>query len=124
MEQIQSTLSSTCLQCGKALHGRIDKKFCNQHCRNYYNNTQNSMRNTRIKHINHALQKNHRILESLLTDSNQKRKMEKDQLTHLGFQFRYHTHAQTTKDGRTVYFCYDKGFQDIGNEKILLVSAS
>jgi hypothetical protein len=50
--------------------------------------------------------------------------MGKEELSDMGFKFRYHTHAQPTSDGRIVYFCYDRGFQEIGDEKILLVSAS
>ena len=32
--------SKVCLACGKPLKGRIDKKFCDDYCRNNYNNQQ------------------------------------------------------------------------------------
>lgn len=31
-------MDRSCLDCGKALVGRADKKFCDDSCRNNYNN--------------------------------------------------------------------------------------
>ena len=33
----------TCLECGEKIIGRSDKKFCNDACRNSYNNKQNKV---------------------------------------------------------------------------------
>ncbi len=30
--------TATCQQCGKPVKGRIDKRFCDDFCRNAYNN--------------------------------------------------------------------------------------
>ena len=37
------TTERYCLDCGAVLHGRADKKFCNDQCRNNYNNQLNSV---------------------------------------------------------------------------------
>lgn len=33
-----ATETATCLNCDKTLKGRTDKKFCDDYCRNSYNN--------------------------------------------------------------------------------------
>ncbi|MBL7762218.1 MAG: DUF2116 family Zn-ribbon domain-containing protein, partial [Chitinophagaceae bacterium] len=57
---------SACLNCGKPLKGRSDKKFCDDSCRNNYNNQLKSIVNNQMRNINNVLGKNRRILESLL----------------------------------------------------------
>lgn len=56
----------TCIQCGQNLFGRRDKKFCNDFCRNTYNNQLNKENVEIIRITNNKLKKNHKILKSLL----------------------------------------------------------
>uniref|UniRef100_UPI00374D4ADE DUF2116 family Zn-ribbon domain-containing protein n=2 Tax=Ferruginibacter sp. TaxID=1940288 RepID=UPI00374D4ADE len=58
-----------CLTCGKTIKGRTDKKFCDDYCRNGYNNQLKAGDNNYVRNINNALRKNRRILESLLPDN-------------------------------------------------------
>ncbi len=60
--------SKICVACGKLLKGRIDKKFCDDNCRNSYNNQQKAKGSysAYVRTINNTLIKNRRILESLL----------------------------------------------------------
>jgi predicted nucleic acid-binding Zn ribbon protein len=55
-----------CPACGKPLNGRVDKRFCDDYCRNGYNNQLKSASNNLVRNINNALGKNRRILKSLL----------------------------------------------------------
>lgn len=110
-----------CLSCEKPVFGRSDKKFCDDYCRNTYNNHQKSHTNNYLRRINHALLKNRRILETLLPETEEMTKAHEDMLVSMGFQFRYHTHIYTTKKGQQYFFCYDYGYLVMDNKWYLLV---
>ena len=113
--------TKVCISCNKNLHGRIDKKFCNDYCRNTYNNRLNSDGNNYIRNINHSLRKNRRILESLLPGGQAITKTTKQQLHSKGFVFTYFTHLYTNKKGNAYYFCYDHGYLVLEGERVLIV---
>src|SRR4249920_2207595 len=95
--------TKNCLACEKALKGRIDKKFCDDYCRNTYNNQQKAKgsHSPFVRNINNALLKNRKILESILPEGEDTAKANKEKLLRLGFQFKYITHIYTTKTGKT-----------------------
>ncbi|MFY7839663.1 MAG: hypothetical protein ACOVP7_05275 [Lacibacter sp.] len=115
--------NKTCLACGKALKGRIDKKFCDDYCRNNYNNLQKAKGSysSFVRNINNTLLKNRKIMESILPDTEKTAKASKDKLQRLGFHFNYFTHLYTTKDGKTYFYCYDYGYLPLDNEWYLIV---
>ncbi|MCK9616569.1 MAG: hypothetical protein M0R21_01900 [Lentimicrobiaceae bacterium] len=108
-----------CLDCGEPLLGRIDKKFCNDLCRNNYNNRSKSESNNLIRRINEVLRKNRRILAEL--NPEEKTTVHKDKLLHRGFNFSYFTSIYTTKNGHVYHFCYEYGYSPIENDYFLLV---
>jgi hypothetical protein len=112
-----------CLTCGKTLRGRIDKKFCDDYCRNSFNNQQKSRGccSGYVRSVNNALLKNRRILESLLPDGAGMARASKDKLLLMGFHFRYSTHQYTTKTGKTYFFCYDCGYLPLEKDWLLVV---
>jgi hypothetical protein len=57
-----------CACCGEALLGRVDKKFCDDHCRSSFNNSQQVGMNQKLKEINHFLKKNRMILCKILEE--------------------------------------------------------
>jgi len=79
-----------CLACDKTLHGRADKKFCNDYCRNAYNNSLKSMNDTAVRNINTVLNKNRKILDKILGDE-KTAKTNKEKLLQQGFNFKYIT---------------------------------
>lgn len=89
--------SKLCLNCEKPLKGRTDKKFCDDYCRNNYNNQLKSNTINLVRNINNALGKNRRILESFFKNSEEITKTHKDKLMEKGFQFKYSTHTYTNK---------------------------
>lgn len=119
MTTVTPTLKS-CLACGKALHGRADKKFCNDYCRNAFNNNLKVTNSAVVRQINGALLKNRRILEAVL-GSEEKQKVTKEKLLQLGFQFRYLTHLYITKKEDTYFFCYEYGYLPLEHELYLVV---
>lgn len=109
----------TCLECNEPLKGRADQKFCNDSCRNAYNNKKLSGSNNFIRKVNRILKNNHSILEQLNPEN--KTTTFKSSLEKLGFSFNYFTNVYTTKTGRIYYFVYDQGYSEIENNKYMLV---
>ena len=110
-----------CLSCGSAVKGRADKKFCNDYCRNEYNNTLKSDKTNLVRNINNALGKNRRILESFIKDGEETAKVKGEKFLAHGFQFKYATHTYTNKKGDIYFFCYDMGYLPLENDWYLIV---
>ena len=112
-------MDNICLDCGATLMGRVDKKFCNDQCRNNYHNKENREDSNFIRNINIILKKNRSILKKL--NPTGKGKVKKQELVTLGFNFKYFTNLYKTKDGRIYYFVYEHGYIDLGNDYFALV---
>jgi predicted nucleic acid-binding Zn ribbon protein len=110
-----------CLSCGKTVKGRADKKFCDDYCRNNYNNELKSDSNNYVRNINNTLRKNRRILEELLPEKEEMVKTTKDKLLQMGFVLKHFTHLYTTKTGKVYYYCYEYGYLPLENDWYLLV---
>lgn len=110
-----------CLSCDKPVKGRTDKKFCDDYCRNNYNNQLKADSSNLVRNINNALGKNRRILENLFATGEEMAKTTKDKLLQKGFQFKYITHIYTNKKGNIYYFCYDLGYLPLDNDWYLVV---
>ncbi|MEO6812892.1 MAG: hypothetical protein ABI172_03115 [Ginsengibacter sp.] len=115
------TTPKLCLSCNKTVRGRTDKKFCDDYCRNNYNNQLKSNTINLVRNINNALGKNRRILESIFSGKEEITKITKDRLLEKGFLFKYITHTYTNKKGSVYYFCYDIGYLPLENNWYLLV---
>lgn len=111
----------TCLNCEKTILGRSDKKFCDDYCRNNYNNRLKASNNNFIRNINNALRKNRNILETFLPENEETAKTTRTNLLRHGFQFKYSTHTYTNKKGGVYVFCYDYGYLALEGEWLLLV---
>ncbi len=109
----------TCLDCGEPIQGRADKKFCNDQCRNNYNNRLNSDSSETVRHINSILKKNRRILMELIPED--KITVHKEKLSNLGFNFNYFTHLYVTQKGSTYRFIYEYGYLALDNAFYMLV---
>ena len=110
-----------CLFCNAILIGRIDKKFCDAHCRNNFNNRTKQKREKQILEINKTLRKNRSILRQLSPTG--KTTVRKEYLLKLDFNFKYCTHNYTTSHGNTYTYCYEYGYLEIEEGmKILIVS--
>lgn len=112
-------LKRFCQECDKRIVGRTDKKFCDDACRNNFNNKQNGVANKTMKNINYALRKNRRILLNL--NPSGETKITKQQLQRAGFDFKYMTHVFTSNSGDTYYFCYEQAYVPLENNYFALV---
>jgi hypothetical protein len=109
-----------CLTCNKPVKGRADKKFCDDFCRNSYNNKLVSDSHSYVRQVNRVLIKNRKILEDLLGTEGMI-KQPKSLFIEKGFRFRYHTHQYLNRKGDVYYFCYEYGYLPLEGESILIV---
>ncbi|WP_185288573.1 hypothetical protein [Chryseobacterium lactis] len=108
-----------CLECGEKIIGRSDKKFCNDACRNAYNNKQNKDSTNLMRNVNNKLRKNYRILVEINTDG--KTKITRSKLESLGFDFDYFTNLKVYKNGSEYKFIYDYGYKLLEDDFVLIV---
>jgi predicted nucleic acid-binding Zn ribbon protein len=108
-----------CPECGKAIIGRSDKKFCSDECRSAFNNIKNRSTNNMMRSVNAILKRNRDIMFSFNPEG--KANIAKSKLHDAGFNFNYHTNSYTTKAGKTYYFCYDQGYVILENDYCSLV---
>jgi len=114
-----NNMEKNCLECKQPIKGRADKKFCDDSCRNEYNNRVNKDSKNLIRNVNNRLRKNWRILEELNPEN--KTKTSRSKLIEKGFDFSYFTSTYTTKIGTVYYFVYDQGYLQLENEYCALV---
>ena len=107
--------------CGKPIQGRPDKKFCDDACRNTFNNQQNAVSTNFIRNVNHALKRNRNILSELLPEGEKMAKTTRDKLNLEGFNFRYFTHIFQNQKGNVYHYCYDFGYLALENDWFLIV---
>lgn len=109
-----------CLECENAIRGRSDKRFCDDSCRNAYNNRRNSEESASIRKINSLLRKNRKILQDLLGDQKLV-KVSKEKLSSNGFAFGYLTYHLDTSRGHRYTFVYEYGYLPLEEEQYLIV---
>jgi len=108
-----------CLFCTEAINGRSDKKFCSDLCRNAHNNKLNSNENNYVRNLILMLRKNRRILQHVLTTD--KITLAKQKLLDLGFNFKYITHTQITRNGHQYNYCFEYGYMLLDSGLVLVV---
>ena len=94
-----------CRHCSEVLRGRVDKRFCDDRCRNAFNNLRKRAEQKIFRAINSILYKNRNILKALHTAGIFR--VKKATLLQLGFRFGYHTHRCFPEKGRVLVCCYD-----------------
>ncbi|MNK06387.1 hypothetical protein D3C87_242820 [compost metagenome] len=112
-------MSRYCLDCHTDIKGRADKKFCDDQCRNNYNNKRKSEDGAFVKKINQILNKNRRLLRD--ENNNGNSSVKKDILIKRGFDFDYHTHYYLADTGNVYVFCYEYGYMFSQNDDVILL---
>ena len=114
--------AKNCLACDRPIKGRADKKFCDDSCRNNYNNKTNSYSSPLMRNINNVLRRNRRILEVLLAPYEKKvLVIERQKLVDKGFKFQYVTEFYHSEKKEYYYYCYEYGYRAIDQDKVLAV---
>ncbi len=110
-----------CMYCNKPVKGRTDKKFCDDYCRNAYNNSIKAPSNNLVRNINNQLAKNRRLLEECIAPGEEMGKVPKEKLVSRGFSTKYITHTYANKKGNIYFFCYDFGYLPLEGDWLLVV---
>lgn len=76
--------SPHCLQCGKSIYGRKDKKFCDTGCKNAYHNTELERRRKYMKKMEEDIRLNYLLLDEALKSGETSLSLEK--LSNFGFR--------------------------------------
>lgn len=118
---MQTNPGHNCAECSKPLKGRADKKFCDDYCRNAYNNRQNADQNNYVRNINAILRRNRRLLEGVIKPDEELGKCPRQALAAQGFDFQYHTHQYTNKKGQVYHFVYEYGYLPLEGDWLLIV---
>ncbi len=113
-------MAQFCLECGDKIIGRIDKKFCNDSCRNTYNNRHNRDSTNLMRTIHRKLRNNYQII-SKLNFKEGKAKTTRDNLTKDGFDFDYFTNMKVYKNGAEYRFLYNIGYKFLEDDWLLVV---
>jgi hypothetical protein len=100
-------MQKKCVSCGVLIHGRIDKRFCSDYCRNKFHNGLKSHESQFIRKVNYILRKNRRILIEF--KRNEEKRLTKLNLIRAGFDFNFITSVKKDKRGKICYFCYEQG---------------
>ncbi|MFC4212717.1 hypothetical protein ACFOWA_16095 [Pedobacter lithocola] len=109
-----------CLDCGTPVKGRADKKYCDDLCRNNYNNNLKAADSNIVKKVNHILKQN-RIILIKLNPEGKTKKISRKILLDNGFNLDYLTSVYQTQTGKTYTFCYEYGLLVLTENEFLLV---
>ncbi len=109
-----------CLNCKRAIAGRLDKKFCSDSCRTMYNNRLYRERKGSLERIDRILKKNHAIMEKLY--SRGEREIDFSELFGMGFNFDYITSLRENPDTGSSFIigCYDYSYVIDRNGKVTI----
>lgn len=103
-----------CLSCGHILYGRADKKFCNDSCRNTWNNRVRHRATSAVYMVNTILKRNRNLLQDALPNGTSTARIRKIQLEAQGFNPGFFTGASKRRNGSLVFLCYEFGFSIAG----------
>ncbi len=113
-----------CFHCGKELKGRMDKKFCDAHCKSAYQYKKEKERPVRFYNkVDNQLKLNRKILKEY--NKGGKVTIRTNILNELGFDPNFFTHYWKNQKGDVYLFVYEYGFltkNESGKEKYILVT--
>lgn len=121
--QIDNRNLRKCAECGQALEGRSDKKYCSEYCRSAHHYTIKKNRTeSKYFQIDRQLKRNRKILKSY--NKAGKATVAKSTLLAEGFDPKYFTHYWKNSNNQVYLFCYEFGFLSLkekGKDKYVLV---
>ena len=124
MVMITNYDKNKCVECGKPIQGRLDKRFCDAYCRNSYNNKVKRKDEQYINEVNRTIRKNRKILKTLSPVG--KSTVRKEVLEAMGYDFNIFSSMYRTTKGTIYYLCYEYGFNPIidnrGVEKAVIIN--
>ena len=109
-----------CSFCGKELQGRVDKKYCDDNCRNNHHYVKKHDDVLLIKDINAALVQNWKILKQL-SKNNDKIIVLKQDLVKNNFNFNLITNVYRTRKNEEYRVVYDYAYRCVNEKEVILI---
>ncbi len=114
-----------CAECGVALRGRADQRFCSAECRTGFHNRQklataDVSAEAFVRKVNGLLRRNRQILRGANPDG-KARVVSGAVLRAQGFRFGLYTHQYQTRKGDVYFFCYEQGYLPLPDDAYALV---
>lgn len=109
-----------CLHCQHALAGRTDKKFCDDYCRNTYNNKRYREEFAAKREIQSALNHNYKVLREICV-TNTVAESSLSDLHSRGYQMPFFTNLSLTGQGEVLRQCFDMGILTKENGKLFVI---
>jgi hypothetical protein len=101
-----------CAECGADLHGRSDKKFCDDQCRSTFNNKTYAQDLRSVREVNRILLSNRRILKDLSEECGAV--VTWSLLMSKGFDPNYFTGVKKSINTELIVQCYEYSWQRKG----------
>lgn len=106
---------TNCENCGRELFGRIDKRFCNDNCRNEFNRKKKQQEiqkaNESMPEILKIIKRNYEILLSFgAIEEGSEIFIPKETLLKKGFNFRFFTSIDERKK---YFYCFERGWREV-----------
>lgn len=99
----------TCLYCHLEIQGRVDKKFCDSHCKSSYHYEKEKRNKPHFySKVDKQLKLNRRVLKTF--NKSGKSIIREEKLLNSGFNPKFFTHYWKNKKGEIYLFCYEFGF--------------
>ena len=108
-----------CAFCGRELRGRVDKKFCDDSCRNNYGYQHNKFSNITISRVNKSLLHNRNVLRSIVKSG--KKVVKKQSLVDKNFDFNVITGIYKTYKDQEYKMLYDYAYKCINDEDVMIL---
>jgi hypothetical protein len=107
---------AVCRHCGHILRGRSDKQFCDDSCRNQFNNRLNREHHLLMRKVHNILRRNKKILEDIRKQG--QGHVPAEMLRQEGFSFRHCTAIETQSGSPVLYYCYDEVYRWVSEEAV------
>lgn len=101
-------MARLCPQCGAAIHGRSDKRFCSDSCRCDYHNERRRAQEKDLRHVNRILAANWRLLSQELRLG--RYAVPVAELAARDFNFEVYTASRRHFLRPPVYWCYNVAY--------------
>jgi len=112
-----------CLACNRDLEGRVDKKFCDAHCKSAYQYQQTKLTEPKFyNRVDNQLKLNRRILK--FYNKAGKSIVRASTILEQGFDHKFFTHYWKNNKGDVYLFVYEYGFlkrRESGKDKFVLI---
>jgi hypothetical protein len=110
-----------CRWCDQQFEGRSNKVYCCIGCKTAYHHHIRSYTKNATRRIDEHLHRNYSILLEIMGNNTSSKKVDRLVLEDKKFRFKYHTHTQVNKQGKTFHYIYDLAWMSFSDDEVLII---